>query len=554
MPEGSSSLSSAPIVLVPGFLGNESHWHLRRLNHKFPQLKFLTMNPGPASSHHDRACEIFYSLKGGATDYGEAHSAHCGHARFGRVHKAGLHPDWDANHPIDIVGHSIGGVTARVLQQLLAEQAFPGHQTSAAWVRSLTCLASPLNGDPVVYGLGLEAHDGQQPLALPTNGRCLPCQQPGTERPATSEPPSPVVRRRRAGASATLADARALGAMATEGDAADGACSPGLQDRLPVRLFSAGWLLTTVVHVIAWLDVSWLLPVDLQLEHWDLSRRSQHPLTTASTLLRALTWRGSFGQSYDNAAYEVSPAATQRLNKRLKTHEATVYLSFSAAAPPWRRAFLRPEAAEEAGPAAPETSKIAAEEGGVGAAGYGDVLRRLMRRGREVGSGATAFAFSLVVRLGGRAHRDAACARAGFDVDDWAAHDGLLSVRGQRAPMGEPCQLLPEVYSSPALVSHGRRGTVGAAASLASQGKAEADPMPPTTPSTADALVGLPQLQPGVWHVQDLQVDHFAVCGGPLASPAAVDAFWGQYNFMRERGFPGAAQSARRLQGRPQLQ
>ena len=52
------------------------------------------------------------------------------------------------------VRHSIGGVTLRVLQQLLADGAFPGHATSAAWVRSVTALASPLNGDPVVYGLG----------------------------------------------------------------------------------------------------------------------------------------------------------------------------------------------------------------------------------------------------------------------------------------------------------------------------------------------------------------------------------------------------------------
>ena len=88
-------------------------------------------------------------------DYGEAHSCRCGHGRFGRVHRVGLYPEWDEEHPVDCVGHSIGGVTLRVLQHMLAHGCFPGHATSAEWVRSVATLASPLNGDPVVYGLSL---------------------------------------------------------------------------------------------------------------------------------------------------------------------------------------------------------------------------------------------------------------------------------------------------------------------------------------------------------------------------------------------------------------
>ena len=108
-----------PVVLVPGFLGSHRHWHLDRVQRRHPRARFIVVGPGPASSHHDRACEIFYSLKGGLVDYGAAHSAAFGHARFGRSHAA-LLPRWDAARPIDLVGHSIGGMTARVLQALLA--------------------------------------------------------------------------------------------------------------------------------------------------------------------------------------------------------------------------------------------------------------------------------------------------------------------------------------------------------------------------------------------------------------------------------------------------
>ena len=56
-------------------------------------------------------------------DYGAEHACRCDHARFGRDEGDGAFPEWDESHPIDLVGHSIGGVTARVLQQLLADGA-----------------------------------------------------------------------------------------------------------------------------------------------------------------------------------------------------------------------------------------------------------------------------------------------------------------------------------------------------------------------------------------------------------------------------------------------
>eukprot|EP00947_MAST-08B_sp_MAST-8B-sp1_P000460 g460.t1 len=54
-------------------------------------------------------------------------------------------------------GHSFGGCSIRVLQQLLAEKAFEGHDdTSADWCLSLTAVNAPLNGTALVYALGEE--------------------------------------------------------------------------------------------------------------------------------------------------------------------------------------------------------------------------------------------------------------------------------------------------------------------------------------------------------------------------------------------------------------
>lgn len=301
MHEGESR--APPIVLVPGFLGRSSDWHLRTLERQHPTERFIASPPGPLSSHHDRACEIFYFLKGGRIDYGECHAASCGHARHGRSH-VGAYREWDAENPVDLVGHSIGGVTARMLQQLLADQAFPGHETSAAWIRSIVCLSSPLNGDPVVYGLGLRAE--VETLRSPpsifdaaassssavSSTRCQPCAPPQPYAPSRSSS-RPYSNRR--------------------------SYSGGRQTLLPVRLFSAGWLLTTAAHLLLWLDVRTLLPVDMQLDHWHLSRRKSNFFTSLSNLIKALAWQGSFGQRWVATDFAHTYPLTARLLARRRT-------------------------------------------------------------------------------------------------------------------------------------------------------------------------------------------------------------------------------------------
>ena len=309
---------------------------------------------------------------------------------------------------------------------------------------------------------------------------------------------------------------------------------------MPVRVFSAGWLLTVVAHVLLWLDLEPLLPVDLQLDHWrGLRWRRGSFFHSTSALLRALAWRGSFGQSYDNAAYEVSPAAARRLNARTRTDPNTIYVSFSAVSAPSPRSILR--AALE-GPPPQRTARPPQSVSWSCFERAPALLHRLSAILRE----SVVFAFSLLVRFGGTRLREEACEQSGYAHTDWEAHDGLLSSIGQRAPLGEPCRPLPIGYFRGFGGKAGDSGAKGAGG-----GDSEAAAAAAVTPSTADVCASCakatvasdatPPLDAGVWHVQELGIDHFAVCGGPLASPRSIDAFWSEYLRLRDLGFDSRA-------------
>lgn len=157
-----------PIILVHGFGG----WGPDELNGykywgglfdiqeelRLAGYEVYTAHVGPFSSNWDRAIELFYQIKGGQVDYGEEHCLQYGHVRrpTGKIFHP-LYPQWDAQHPVHLVGHSMGGQTIRMLAALLAGKAEPYRNVlrnargepftpGEGWIKSITTIATPHNG------------------------------------------------------------------------------------------------------------------------------------------------------------------------------------------------------------------------------------------------------------------------------------------------------------------------------------------------------------------------------------------------------------------------
>ncbi len=124
---------------------------------------------GPFSSTWDRVCELYAQLAGKTVDYGEAHSKAHNHARYGREYTSQLAPGWgtetDGGQMIkaNLVGHSFGGATVRMLASLLeygneAEMKASGDDASELFkggqgelINSVTALCAPHNGSTLFY-------------------------------------------------------------------------------------------------------------------------------------------------------------------------------------------------------------------------------------------------------------------------------------------------------------------------------------------------------------------------------------------------------------------
>ncbi|MCQ2592546.1 MAG: hypothetical protein MJ188_07135 [Treponema sp.] len=114
----------------------------------------------PQGSAWDRACELYAQLTGSVTDYGIEHSSRCNHPRFGKdFSKDPLIKNWSSEEKINLLGHSFGGVTIRLLAHLMANGAeseiavTPKNELSPLfagghddWIYSVTTLAAPHNG------------------------------------------------------------------------------------------------------------------------------------------------------------------------------------------------------------------------------------------------------------------------------------------------------------------------------------------------------------------------------------------------------------------------
>lgn len=114
----------------------------------------------PQGSAWDRACELYAQLTGTVVDYGKEHGERCNHERYGTDYTAKpLINKWDADNKINLLGHSFGGATVRMLADLMAdgseaeknatdESELSGLFTGgkADWIYSIVTLAAPHNG------------------------------------------------------------------------------------------------------------------------------------------------------------------------------------------------------------------------------------------------------------------------------------------------------------------------------------------------------------------------------------------------------------------------
>jgi len=169
----SDGSTTVPIIMVHGFGGfgpdemaGFNYWGgvdnipLYLTNNGYPAYATAV---GPFSSNFDRAVDLYYYIKGGYVDYGKFHSNKFRHAQVKNKYYPGVYPQWDATHPVHLLGHSMGGITVRKLFILLekgdvAEQQDPNHVTlfsggKASWVKSVTTISTPHNGATLTYKL-----------------------------------------------------------------------------------------------------------------------------------------------------------------------------------------------------------------------------------------------------------------------------------------------------------------------------------------------------------------------------------------------------------------
>ena len=156
---------SKPAVLPPYWGGNKVDLD-KELNKQGYDVREGGMSP--FGSNYDRALELYYYIKGGTVDYGAYHSKKYGHARYGKTYK-GIYPEWAPGKKVHLVGHSFGGQTIQVLEDMLRNgvpeeieyqkkhggdipEIFVGGNNNM--VSSVTTIATPHNGTFISDKLG----------------------------------------------------------------------------------------------------------------------------------------------------------------------------------------------------------------------------------------------------------------------------------------------------------------------------------------------------------------------------------------------------------------
>ncbi|MGW7849725.1 lipase-like domain-containing protein [Staphylococcus xylosus] len=156
---------SKPAVLPPYWGGNKVDLD-KELNKQGYDVREGGMSP--FGSNYDRALELYYYIKGGTVDYRAYHSKKYGHARYGKTYK-GIYPEWAPGKKVHLVGHSFGGQTIQVLEDMLRNgvpeeieyqkkhggdipEIFAGGNDNM--VSSVTTIATPHNGTFISDKLG----------------------------------------------------------------------------------------------------------------------------------------------------------------------------------------------------------------------------------------------------------------------------------------------------------------------------------------------------------------------------------------------------------------
>ncbi len=132
-------------------------------------IKVYEATVGPFSSAWDRTCELYAQLTGTTVDYGAAHSAEHGHDRYGKTYTVPLYENWGKKteggqvQKINLIGHSFGGNTIRLLASLMEygskaeKEASPDNYSplfeggNGNFINSITTLCSPHNGSTLYY-------------------------------------------------------------------------------------------------------------------------------------------------------------------------------------------------------------------------------------------------------------------------------------------------------------------------------------------------------------------------------------------------------------------
>lgn len=181
-PDKAENGKSYPYIFVHGFLGwgedegidqDISYWGatacdlIKNINEA--GYECYDASVGPLSSNWDRACELYAQLMGTTVDYGAAHAAEHNHSRYGRTYDEPLIDGWgekDENgliNKINLIGHSFGGNTIRLLETLLAfgdeleQKASPDDVSplfvggKRDYINSLVTVATPNNGTTLYY-------------------------------------------------------------------------------------------------------------------------------------------------------------------------------------------------------------------------------------------------------------------------------------------------------------------------------------------------------------------------------------------------------------------